>query len=359
MTESSRTQKQWGRSPPVGFVMPYQPVFPVQSQPGYQSTHWQHEHSHDWAQRQRIVQLQAALTQQSSPGQLRFSPSVPALNAIPPPASSGVPFSAGEELYEYSHNPARQQMILQSQAAQSAHSAVTRVVPGMTATPSAPSGVPASAGRGLAASSTTNVSGASRAYRKPAGYGTLAKRMKAKLDGKPKRSLSGYNIFFKEERSNILREIEEREGGNNKQEGFDDEALSSGQEDPTEGTSTFNDVGSTANSRRVSKMESLADSTLDSPVGEIASDETKRTRRKRAPGKMGFGAMAKTISERWKKIDPERLADCKRRSEDDLKRYKKELAVYKKKHSAALETTQEELESTVSHETKMRYLNGL
>jgi hypothetical protein len=339
----------------MAFPRPYQPVFPIQSQPrylpGYLSTPLQHEYSHDWArQQQMILQSRAALTQQSSLNQFRFSPFVPVMTAIPPP------FSADGELQEYSHDPARQQMILQSQAAQSA---VTYFVPGMTAIPSAPFGVPASVGGGLVASSATNVSVPSRADRKkPAGYGTLAKRMKAKLDGKPKRPLTSYNIFFKDERFNILREIEAMGGENIKQEGSDDEALSSRQEDPTESTSTFNDAGSRANSRVVSKMEPLAESTLDSPVGETTSEDTKRKRRKRPHGKMGFATMAKTISERWKAVEPERLADCKRRSEDDLKRYKKELAVYMTRHSAALKTTQEELESTVSEETKMRYLNG-
>jgi len=93
---------------------------------------------------------------------------------------------------------------------------------------------------------------------------------------RPKRPLTAYNLFFKEERARLLAE----------QKGM---LLSDEQYDHT-------------------------------------SDGTKRKRRKTPHGKIGFEEMARIISKKWKEIDPSVLAEYEARAEAGKKRYREEIA---------------------------------
>lgn len=105
---------------------------------------------------------------------------------------------------------------------------------------------------------------------------------------RPKRPLTAYNLFFKEERANI---VEEQAADNE----------------------------------------------------HHTSDGVKRNRRKEPHGKIGFEAMAKTIAERWKTIDPERLAAYNQRADEGKKHYRKAIAEYNRKRKAAQKKRQQEL----------------
>lgn len=86
---------------------------------------------------------------------------------------------------------------------------------------------------------------------------------------RPKRPLSAYNIFFKEERARILAELpkEEEEDGDKK-----------------------------------------------SKTGPH--------------GKIGFENLAKTIGQRWKKISADDAAEYKKKAAVDMERYKEQMEVY-------------------------------
>jgi hypothetical protein len=122
---------------------------------------------------------------------------------------------------------------------------------------------------------------------------------------RPKRALTGYNIFFKDQRAKILAELTE-------------------------------------------EMESL-ENDLHTSYG------TKRERRNRPHGKMGFEAMAKKIGKRWKEIEPEESAYYKSLAAADKKRFDDELALFTKEECDEREAMRVALEASVPEETKKLY----
>ncbi|GAX27336.1 hypothetical protein FisN_23Lh089 [Fistulifera solaris] len=107
---------------------------------------------------------------------------------------------------------------------------------------------------------------------------------------RPKRPLTAYNLFFKEERANIVQE-------------------------------------------QAAENE------------HHTSDGVKRNRRKEPHGKIGFEDMAKTIAERWKTIDPERLAAYNQRADEGKKQYRKAITEFNRKRKAAQKKRQQEMNS--------------
>jgi hypothetical protein len=100
------------------------------------------------------------------------------------------------------------------------------------------------------------------------------KKVRKKPKDKPKRPLSAYNIFFKEERHRILQELPEQES----------------KADPEAGGG--------------------------------------RKRKKRPHGKIGFESLAKEIGRRWQDLNPEQAAYYKEKANGDMVRYKKEMEAY-------------------------------
>jgi hypothetical protein len=100
------------------------------------------------------------------------------------------------------------------------------------------------------------------------------KKMRKKPKDKPKRPLSAYNIFFREERNRILEEIPEAD----------------------------------------SKEES--------------ADGTGRKRKKRPHGKIGFESLAKVIGQRWQALTPDQVDYYKKKAQGDMVRYKHEMDAY-------------------------------
>lgn len=130
------------------------------------------------------------------------------------------------------------------------------------------------------------------------------KVVRKKHKDKPKRPLSAYNIFFKEERARILESIPTK---TEKQEGDDD--------DTAEG------------------------------------DKKGGRKRKKTPhGKIGFENLAKMIGQRWQEINKEDKADkYKKLAAEDMKRYKEQMEIFltkleeeKKKQEAGEEDSAEE-----------------
>jgi hypothetical protein len=104
------------------------------------------------------------------------------------------------------------------------------------------------------------------------------KNARKKHKDKPKRPLSAYNLFFKDERKKILAAIPTKtEDGEDKEEELDEEGK----------------------------------------------------KRKKAPhGKIGFENLAKIIGQRWQKLEPDRIEHYKKLAAVDMKRYKEQMEVF-------------------------------
>lgn len=141
---------------------------------------------------------------------------------------------------------------------------------------------------------------------------------------KPKRPLSAYNIFFKEERARLVEELEQK--------------LKEAEDQHGEGISV----------------------SQDGPHHEIynrentSSDVIKR-RKKRPHRIISFQDMAKIIADRWKNVEPERLQEYEARAETDKQRYLKDRQDYQQK---IFDERIGLLELTVSDETRKQYLTG-
>eukprot|EP00568_Trieres_chinensis_P002308 CAMPEP_0183293372 /NCGR_PEP_ID=MMETSP0160_2-20130417/2076_1 /TAXON_ID=2839 ORGANISM="Odontella Sinensis, Strain Grunow 1884" /NCGR_SAMPLE_ID=MMETSP0160_2 /ASSEMBLY_ACC=CAM_ASM_000250 /LENGTH=475 /DNA_ID=CAMNT_0025454475 /DNA_START=171 /DNA_END=1598 /DNA_ORIENTATION=- len=108
----------------------------------------------------------------------------------------------------------------------------------------------------------------------------------------PKRPLSAYNIFFKEERASILN-------------GIPSPMDSSGKKEP----------GQCDDAQRDMKEKKLLSS-------------TDRKRQHVPHGKIGFENLAKTIGRRWRSLSTERHAHYKALADKDMCRYKQEMDDY-------------------------------
>ncbi|CAB9521667.1 high mobility group [Seminavis robusta] len=113
---------------------------------------------------------------------------------------------------------------------------------------------------------------------------------KKKPKDKPKRPLSAYNYFFKEERQKILKYV-----------------LA---EDP-------------------SVVE-------NDPNSDDYIDDAMFKRLKKEGNKVSFDEMGKIIGARWKNIDPDRLAKYSELASEDAERYKKEMKSYNSRQEAKM-----------------------
>jgi len=113
---------------------------------------------------------------------------------------------------------------------------------------------------------------------------------KKKPKDKPKRPLSAYNFFFKEEREKILKVV-----------------LA---EDP-------------------SKIQT-------NPEADDYLDEAAIGRLKKEGGKVSFEEMGKIIGQRWKNIDPDRLSTYSEMASEDTERYKTEMQAYNGRQEAKM-----------------------
>ncbi|KAL7578225.1 hypothetical protein ACA910_012648 [Epithemia clementina (nom. ined.)] len=113
---------------------------------------------------------------------------------------------------------------------------------------------------------------------------------KKKPKDKPKRPLSAYNFFFKEEREKILKVV-----------------LS---DEPTD---TFNE-----------------------PDSEDYIDDKTLGRLRKEGGKVSFEEMGKLIGQRWKNLQPDRLTKYSELAAEDTDRYKKEMQGYNGRQEAKM-----------------------
>jgi hypothetical protein len=149
-----------------------------------------------------------------------------------------------------------------------------------------------------------------------------------KPKNKPKRPLSAYNIFFKDERAKILSEIPDKKGEDGEDDDEDDKKGKDGDDKGKDG---------------------------DDDKGGDGKKATGKKRKRVPHGKIGFESLAKIVGQRWKELPPDELEIFKKRAEEDMKRYRKEMEAYVQKQREGLEQSREHLEKLVDEETKKRY----
>lgn len=166
-----------------------------------------------------------------------------------------------------------------------------------------------------------------------------------KPKNKPKRPLSAYNIFFKDERHKILSNIPDK--ADDDEEDEDDKDEDDKDEETGDGEKKTKDV-------KEEPGEEGAEGAGAAEGGEKKKPSGKK--RKRVPhGKIGFESLAKIVGQRWKELPEEELKIYKDRAEEDMKRYRKEMEAYVQKQREGLEQSREHLEKLVDEETKKRY----
>mmetsp|Transcript_26442 Transcript_26442/g.55491 ORF Transcript_26442/g.55491 Transcript_26442/m.55491 type:complete len:571 (+) Transcript_26442:337-2049(+) len=142
------------------------------------------------------------------------------------------------------------------------------------------------------------------ALKDAAGKGKKAPKKKVK--GKPKRPLSAYNLFFKEERERILKSIP----------GSDQKRM-------TRGSKGGN------GERKSEDNGDYQDDNCHETRGDAKDFDQKDKNGKKIPhGKIGFENLAKLIGKRWQDLEPEKVAKYKKLADKDMRRYKEEMEIF-------------------------------
>lgn len=138
------------------------------------------------------------------------------------------------------------------------------------------------------------------------------KASRKKPKDKPKRPLSAYNIFFKEERNRILN---------------GDGAENDAQDDGVPSTISVGDARDSSTKSEVSDGPT--------PNESRSSEDTKSKKdsgKDKSKKKIGFESLAKLIGRRWQELDDASMSVYKSKASVDMERYKREMEVWDAKH---------------------------